>query len=57
MSSLALLVAVLLVLVVVLVVALLMDLAHRYPKAATPMFVGLGGLTAIGMVVVPIVVR
>ncbi|MEV5689586.1 hypothetical protein AB0L68_41675 [Streptomyces sp. NPDC052164] len=33
MSSLALLVAVLLVLVV----ALLMDLAHRYPKAATRM--------------------
>lgn len=57
MSSLTLLGAVLLVLVVVLVVALLMDLAHRYPKATTPMFVGLGGVTAIGMVVVPIVVR
>ncbi|QKW47183.1 hypothetical protein [Streptomyces microflavus] len=57
MSSLTLLVAVLLVLVVGLVVALLMDLAHRYPKVATQMFVGLGGVTASGMVVVPIVVR
>lgn len=57
MSSLALLVAVLLVLVVVLVMALLIDLAHRYPKAATPMLVGLGGLTVIVAVVVPIVVR
>ncbi|CAD5919925.1 conserved protein of unknown function [Streptomyces sp. KY75] len=53
MSSLVLLVAVLLVLVLVLVVALLIDLAHRYPKAATPMLIGLGGMT----VVVPIVVR
>ncbi|MFD8110155.1 hypothetical protein [Streptomyces microflavus] len=57
MSSLTLLVAVLLVLVVTLVVALLIDLAHRYPKAATPMLVGLGGMTSIGAVVVPIVVR
>ncbi|MEU2907906.1 hypothetical protein ABZ771_34320 [Streptomyces globisporus] len=57
MSSLALLVAVLLVLVVVLVVALLIDLAHRYPKAATPMLVGLGGMTVIAAVIVPIVVR
>ncbi|WP_331762159.1 hypothetical protein OG473_38370 [Streptomyces anulatus] len=55
MSSLALLVAVLLVLVVVL--ALLVDLTHRYPKAATPMLVGLGGLTVIATVVVPIAVR
>ncbi|MGW8484955.1 hypothetical protein [Streptomyces sp. NPDC055886] len=57
MSSLALLVAVLLVLVVVLVVALLIDLAHRYPKAATSMLVGLGGMTVIAAVIVPIVVR
>ncbi|MFJ9924114.1 hypothetical protein ACIRSF_33005 [Streptomyces rubiginosohelvolus] len=57
MSSLVLLVAVLLVLVVGLVVALLIDLAHRYPKAATPMLVGLGGMTVIVAVVVPIVVR
>ncbi|MFJ6444891.1 hypothetical protein [Streptomyces sp. NPDC091649] len=57
MSSLALLVAVLLVLVVVLVVVLLVDLAHRYPKAATPMLVGLGGMTVIAAVVVPIAVR
>ncbi|MCX4657266.1 hypothetical protein AB0N56_36650 [Streptomyces microflavus] len=48
MSSLALLVAVLLVLVVVLVVALLIDLTHRYPKVATPMLVGLGGMTPSG---------
>ncbi|MEV5567833.1 MULTISPECIES: hypothetical protein [Streptomyces] len=57
MSSLVLLVAVLLVLVVVLVVALLVDLAHRYPKAATPMLVGLGGMTVIAAVFIPIVVR
>lgn len=57
MSSLTLLVAELLVLVVVLVVVLLAGLAHRYPKAATPMLVGLGGITAIVTVVVPIVVR
>ncbi|MGK3102046.1 hypothetical protein ACG93S_34670 [Streptomyces sp. WAC01490] len=57
MSSLVLLVAVLLVLVLVLVVALLIDLAHRYPKAATPMLIGLGGMTVIVAVVVPIVVR
>lgn len=36
---------------------LLIDLAHRYPKAATPMLVGLGGMTVIVAVVVPIVVR
>ncbi|MFF5880996.1 hypothetical protein ACIQ9M_34170 [Streptomyces californicus] len=53
MSSLVLLVAVLLVLVVV----LLVDLAHRYPKAATPMLVGLGGMTVMAAVFVPIVVR
>ncbi|MEU0382381.1 hypothetical protein ABZ093_34600 [Streptomyces cyaneofuscatus] len=57
MSSLTLLVAVLLVLVVVLVVALLIDLAHHYPKAATPMLVGLGGMTVIAAAVVPIAVR
>ncbi|MFJ5050492.1 hypothetical protein [Streptomyces sp. NPDC088719] len=57
MSSLTLLVAVLLVLVVILVVALLIDLAHRYPKAATPMLIGLGGMTVIAAVVVPIVIR
>ncbi|MFD6803025.1 hypothetical protein [Streptomyces cyaneofuscatus] len=57
MSSLVLLVAVLLVLVVVLLGAQLVDLAHRYPKAVTPMLVGLGGMTAIVAVVVPIVVR
>lgn len=51
-SSLPLLVAVLMVLVVVLAVGQLVDLAHRYPTAATPMLVGLGGMT----VVVPIVV-
>ncbi|WP_158688346.1 hypothetical protein [Streptomyces baarnensis] len=56
MSSLALLVAVLLVLVAVLVVSQLVDLAHRYPTAATPMLVGLGGMTIIAAVVVPIVV-
>ncbi|MFF2231179.1 hypothetical protein [Streptomyces anulatus] len=42
-----------LLVLVVLVVALLVDLAHRYPNAATPMLVGLGGLT----VIVPIAVR
>ncbi|MFJ2101503.1 hypothetical protein ACIOHR_30520 [Streptomyces anulatus] len=57
MSSLAMLVAVLLVLVAVLVVVLLVDLAHRYPKAATPMLVGLGGMTVIAAVIVPIAVR
>ncbi|MFJ7416944.1 hypothetical protein ACIQWZ_40085 [Streptomyces sp. NPDC098077] len=57
MSSLTLLVSVLLVLVVILVVALLIDLAHRYPKAATPMLIGLGGMTVIAAVVVPIVIR
>lgn len=48
MSSLALLVAVLLVLVVVLVVVLLVDLAHRCPEAASPMLVGLGGMSHRG---------
>ncbi|MEU0382716.1 hypothetical protein ABZ093_36355 [Streptomyces cyaneofuscatus] len=57
MSSLVLLLAVLLALVVIVAVALLVDLAHRYPKAATPMLVGLGGLTVIAAVVVPIAVR
>ncbi|MFB7483641.1 hypothetical protein ACFUEM_34180 [Streptomyces anulatus] len=48
---------VVLLVLVVLVVALLVDLAHRYPNAATPMLVGLGGLTVIVAVVVPIAVR
>ncbi|MEV7659890.1 hypothetical protein AB0O39_37745 [Streptomyces anulatus] len=57
MSSLALLVALLLVLVGVLVVAVLVDLAHRYPRASAPMLVGLAGLTVFSTVVVAIVVR
>ncbi|MFH8886782.1 hypothetical protein [Streptomyces californicus] len=36
---------------------LLVDLPHRYPKADTPMLGGLGGMTVIAAVVVPIVVR
>ncbi|MFD8714386.1 hypothetical protein ACFV07_28525 [Streptomyces anulatus] len=43
---------VVLLVLVVLVVALLVDLAHRYPNAATPMLVGLGGLTVIVAVAV-----
>ncbi|MFD7748518.1 hypothetical protein ACFV2V_19020 [Streptomyces sp. NPDC059698] len=56
MSSLVLLVAVLLVLAV-LVVALLVDLVRCYQEAAIPMLVGLGGMAAVGMVIVPIVFR
>ncbi|MFH8692851.1 hypothetical protein ACH4EC_39205 [Streptomyces anulatus] len=57
MPSLVLLVALLLVLVVVLLVVQLVDLAHQYPEAATPMLVGLGGMTVVAACVVPIVVR
>ncbi|MFJ2101494.1 hypothetical protein ACIOHR_30475 [Streptomyces anulatus] len=56
MSSLVLLVALLLVLVVVLLVVQLVDLAHRYPEAATMMLVGLGGMSVVAACVVPIVV-
>ncbi|MFC3236907.1 hypothetical protein [Streptomyces nitrosporeus] len=47
----------LVLLVVVLFVLLLVDPAHRYLKVATPMLVGLGGMTGIAAVVVPVVVR